>query len=94
VELEEQALRLLTCDGAAAMGWDSHSGVLAPGRRADLVGVDVATTAATAYRDLMTVGVGRQVLTVLAGVRRSRRVDGDSPWPDPDDPDEADDVDG
>ena len=89
VELEEQALRLLTCDGAAAMGWDAHSGVLAPGRRADLVGVDVTTTADAAYRDLMTVGVGRQVLTVLAGVRRARRADGDSPWPDLDD-----DVDG
>ena len=94
VELEEQALRLLTCDGAAAMGWDAHSGVLAPGRRADLVGVDVATTADTAYRDLMTVGVGRQVLTVLAGVCRSRRTDGDSPWPDLDDPDGQDGADG
>lgn len=81
VELEEQAVRLLTCDGAAAMGWASHSGVMAPGRRADLVAVDVPTTAATAYRDLTTVGVGRQVLTVLGGVRRSRRPDGDTPWP-------------
>ena len=89
VELDEQAVRLLTCDGAAAMGWGAHSGVLAPGRRADLVGVDLVTTAATAYRDLMTIGVGRQVLTVLAGVRRSRRADGDSPWPDLDDLDEA-----
>jgi cytosine/adenosine deaminase-related metal-dependent hydrolase len=82
VELEEQALRLLTCDGAAAMGWAAHSGVLAPGRRADLVVVDIATTAETAYRDVMLTGVGRQVLTVLAGVRRSRRADGDAPWPE------------
>lgn len=85
VELEEQAVRLVTCDGAAAMGWASRSGVLAPGRRADLVGVDVATTASAAYRDLMHRGVGRQVLTVLAGVRRSWRGDGDSPWPELDD---------
>ncbi|CAN5912524.1 amidohydrolase family protein [soil metagenome] len=85
VELEEQAVRLITCDGAAAMCWASHSGVLTPGRRADLVGVDVATTSATAYRDLMHHGVGRQVLTVLAGVRRSRRADGDTAWPELDD---------
>jgi cytosine/adenosine deaminase-related metal-dependent hydrolase len=85
VELEEQAVRLLTCDGAAAMGWAAHSGVLAPGRRADLVAVDVPTTASTAYRDLVTAGIGRQVLTVLAGVRRSRRPDGDAPWPPLDD---------
>lgn len=89
VELEEQAVRLLTCDGARAMGWEAHSGVLAPGRRADLVGVDVGTTAATAYRDLMTTGVGRQVLTVVAGVRRSRRPSGDSPWPALDEPGET-----
>lgn len=88
VELEQQAVRLVTCDGAAAMGWSASSGVLAPGRRADLVGVDVATTAATAYRDLITDGVGRQVLTVLAGVRRSRRPSGDSPWPELDDQDD------
>jgi cytosine/adenosine deaminase-related metal-dependent hydrolase len=85
VELEEQAVRLMTCDGATAMGWASHSGVLAPGRRADLVGVDVPTTAATAYRDLMQGGVGRQVVTVLAGARRSWRSDGDNPWPELDD---------
>lgn len=85
VELEEQAVRLLTCDGAAALGWEGHSGVLAPGRRADLVGIDVSTTAATAYRDLLTRGVGRQVLTVVAGVRRSWRSGGDAPWPALDD---------
>ena len=86
VELEEQAVRLLTCDGAAALGWAGHSGVLAVGRRADLVGVDVATTAVAAYRDLLTRGVGRQVLTVVAGVRRSWRAGGDVPWPPLEDP--------
>lgn len=85
VELEEQAVRLVTCDGAAALGWADHSGVLAPGRRADMVGVDIPTTAATAYRDLLTSGIGRQVLTVVAGVRRSRRASGDTPWPALDD---------
>jgi hypothetical protein len=59
--------------------------VLAPGRRADVVGVDVATTADAAYRDLLTRGVGRQVLTVLAGVRQSWRPSGDVPWPPLDD---------
>jgi cytosine/adenosine deaminase-related metal-dependent hydrolase len=81
VELEEQAVRLLTVEGADAMGWAAHSGVLAVGRRADMVGVDVVTTAATAYRDLVTRGVGRQVLTVLGGVRRAMRASGDTPWP-------------
>ncbi|HEX6255739.1 MAG TPA: amidohydrolase family protein [Euzebyales bacterium] len=90
VELEEHAVRLLTCDGARAMGWSTHSGVLVPGRRADLVGVDLATTGAAAYRDLITSGVGRQVLTVVAGVRRSRRGDGDSAWPELDDFEETD----
>lgn len=90
VELEEQAVRLLTCDGAAAMGWADHSGVLAVGRRADMVGVDVATTAATAYGDLLTGGVGRQMLTVSAGVRRSWRADGDAPWPALDVPEHVD----
>jgi cytosine/adenosine deaminase-related metal-dependent hydrolase len=94
VELEEQAIRLLTCDGAAAMGWAGHSGVLAPGRRADMAGVDVATTAATAYRDLLTRGVGRQVFTVVAGVRRSWRASGDTPWPRLDDDEPAEVVDG
>ena len=94
VELEEQALRLLTCDGAAALGWAAHSGVLAPGRRADLVGVDVATTADAAYRDLLTRGVGRQVLTVLTGTRQSWRPSGDVPWPPLEDDGHAEVVDG
>jgi cytosine/adenosine deaminase-related metal-dependent hydrolase len=94
VELEEQAVRLLTCDGAAALRWADHSGVLAPGRRADMVGVDIPTTAATAYRDLLARGVGRQVLTVVAGVRRSWRASGDTPWPALDDPEHAEVHDG
>jgi cytosine/adenosine deaminase-related metal-dependent hydrolase len=94
VELEEQAIRLLTCDGAAAMGWAGHSGVLAPGRRADMAAIDVATTATTAYRDLLTRGIGRQVLTVVAGVRRSWRASGDAPWPRLDDGEQAEVVDG
>jgi len=94
VELEQQAVRLLTCDGAAALRWADHSGVLAPGRRADMVGVDVATTAEAAYRDLLTRGVGRQVLTVVAGVRRSWRSSGDAPWPALDDLEHAEVRDG
>lgn len=94
VELEEQAVRLLTCDGASALGWADHSGVLAVGRRADIVGIDVpTTTAATAYTDLMTRGTGRQMLTVVAGVRRSWRADGDAPWPALDDPERPHDDD-
>ena len=80
VPLEEQAIRLITVDGAAAMGWGAHSGVIARGRRADLVGVEVPTTPATVYSDLIAKGAGRQVLTVLAGVRTARRPDADSPW--------------
>jgi cytosine/adenosine deaminase-related metal-dependent hydrolase len=94
VEVDEEAVRLVTCDGAAALGWSAHSGMLTPGRRADLVGVDVATTAASAYRDLVTRGVGRQVLTVLAGVRRSWRSGGDAPWPPLEDPEHDEVVDG
>lgn len=81
VELPEQAVRLITVDGAAAMGWGEHSGVIAPGRRANLVGVQVATTPATVYSDLIAQGAGRQVLTVLGGVRRARRDNVDAPWP-------------
>jgi aminodeoxyfutalosine deaminase len=83
VELAEQAVRLVTVDGAAAMGWGDRAGVIAPGRRADLVGVQVPTTPATVYSDLVAKGAGRQVLTVLGGVRRSRRADADTPWPAP-----------
>lgn len=81
VELEEQAVRLVTVDGASAMGWGTRAGVIAPGRRADLVGVQVPTTPATVYSDLVAKGPGRAVLTVLGGVRRSRRADADMPWP-------------
>lgn len=81
VTLEEQAIRLATVEGARAMGWGDRAGVLEPGRRADLVGVAVDTAPATAYRDLVERGPGRQVLTVLGGVRRARREDPDVPWP-------------
>lgn len=83
--LEEQAIRLITVDGAAAMGWGEQAGVLAAGRRADLVGVALATTPDRVYADLLGAGQGRQVLTVAAGVRRSRRDDPDEPWPPIDD---------
>jgi aminodeoxyfutalosine deaminase len=82
ITLEEQAIRLATVDGARAMGWGGHAGVLEPGRRADLVGVEIATRPESAYRDLVEHGPGRQVLTVLAGVRRSRRASADEPWPE------------
>ncbi len=82
VPLEEQAVRLATVDGARALGWGDHAGVLEPGRRADLVAVDVATTVDRVYRDLVEQGPGRQVLTVLAGVRRARRPSAADPWPE------------
>ncbi|MGI8873830.1 MAG: amidohydrolase family protein [Egibacteraceae bacterium] len=79
--LEQQALRLVTVDGARAMGWDGHAGVLAAGRQADLVGIELATTAHDAEATVVTDGSGRQVLTVVAGVRRARREHADEPWP-------------
>ena len=82
VSLEEQAVRLATVDGARTLGWGSAAGVLEPGRRADLVGVAVATTVERVYADLVAHGPGRQVLTVLEGVRRARRADPDEPWPE------------
>lgn len=80
VPMAEQAIRLATVDGAAAMGWDAHSGVIARGRRADLVGVQVSTTPDGVYNDVIAHGAGRQVLTVLAGVQTARRDDADTPW--------------
>jgi hypothetical protein len=59
-----------------------------------MVGVDVATTAVAAYRDLLTRGVGRQVLTVVAGIRRSWRSSGDTPWPALEDAEQAEVRDG
>lgn len=83
--LAEQAVRLLTVDGAAALGWDG-AGVLAPGRRADLVAVATPASPDTVYADVLAKGAGRQVLTLVAGVARARRDDPDTPWPalDPD----------
>lgn len=82
IGLEEQALRLATCDGARALGLGARAGVLEPGRDADLLGVELATTPATAYSDLIAGGAGRQVLTVVAGVRKSRRDGAGTPWPE------------
>lgn len=78
--LAEQAVRLLTVDGAAAMGWPA-AGVLEPGRRADLVAVAVDATVDSVYDDLLDKGRGRQVLTVVAGVVRARRDDPAAAWP-------------
>jgi cytosine/adenosine deaminase-related metal-dependent hydrolase len=81
VPLEEAAVRLATVDGARALGLGDVAGVLAPGRRADLLGVAIDTDPDSVYVDLIRRGIGRQVLTVLGGVRRSRRDDPDQPWP-------------
>lgn len=81
IPLEEAAVRLATVDGARALGLGDVAGVLAPGRRADMVGVAIQTDPDTVYADLIRRGVGRQVLTVLAGLRKSRRADADRPWP-------------
>ncbi|HEY8339574.1 MAG TPA: amidohydrolase family protein [Egibacteraceae bacterium] len=81
IPLAEQAVRLATVDGAAALGWGDRAGVLEPGRRADLVGVEIATTAERVYHDLVEQGPGRQVLTVLGGVRKARRASAAEPWP-------------
>ena len=85
VPLTEAAVRLATTDGARALGWGASCGALEPGRRADLVGIAVATTAEHAYRDLIAQGAGRQVLTVIGGVRKARRDSADHAWPDIDD---------
>lgn len=84
VDLDEQALRLATCAGAAALGWGATSGCLEAGRRADLVALAVTTTPAQVHRDVLRAGLGRQLFTVLAGVRATRRADADEPWPDVD----------
>ena len=85
VPLAEAAIRLATVDGARALGVGDRCGVLEAGRRADLVGVELATTAESVYRDLVTKGAGRQVLTVLGGVRKARRDSAEQSWPPIDD---------
>lgn len=77
----ERALWGVTVDGAAALGWGDQAGALVPGRRADFVVVAVDATPATAYAQVLARGAGRQVLTVLGGVRVARRGSADSPWP-------------
>lgn len=81
ITLEEAAVRLLTVDGARAMGWAGQSGILEPGRRADFVVLDLDTTVDAVYRDVVEQGSGRQVLTVLGGLRKARRGSADEPWP-------------
>lgn len=85
VALAEAAIRLATVDGARALGVGDRRGVLEAGRRADLVGVELATSTDSVYRDLVASGPGRQVLTVLAGVRKARRDSADQAWPAIDD---------
>ena len=82
--LAEAAMRLATVDGARALGWGDRCGVIETGRRADLVAVEVDTTTESVFRDLID-AAGRQVLTVLGGVRKARRDSADDPWPDLDD---------
>lgn len=78
----EQAVALVTDEGARVLGLGEDAGVLAPGRRADLVVVDVAAGPDDVYDALLADGPGRQTLTLLAGVRRARRASGDEPWPE------------
>lgn len=81
IPLEEAALRLATVDGARTLGWGDRAGLLEPGRRADFVVVDVATTADAVWRDVIEQGPGRLVLTAVGGVRKARRPDAGTPWP-------------
>ena len=85
VALAEAAIRLATVDGARALGVGDRCGVLEAGRRADLVGVELATSTDSVYRDLIARGPDRQVLTVLAGVRKARRDSAEQAWPAIDD---------
>ena len=85
VPLEEAAVRLITADGARALGWGARCGVLEPGRRADLVAVELPTNTADVFRDLVHSGAGRQVFTLVGGVRKARRDSAEIPWPDLDD---------
>lgn len=82
IPLAEQAIRLATVDGARAMGWGAHAGLLEVGRRADLVGVEIDTSAQRVYTDLVERGSGRQVMTVVGGVRKARRASAEEPWPE------------
>ena len=87
--LAEAALRLVTTDGAAAMGWQERAGALEVGRRADLTAVEVDADPDRVADAVIDHGAGRQVLTVVGGVRRARRDRADVPWPQHD-PREAD----
>lgn len=82
IPLAEQAIRLATAEGARAMGWGRHAGLLQAGRRADLVGIEIDTSAERVYTDLVERGPGRQVMTVVGGIRKARRASADVPWPE------------
>lgn len=78
--LAAAALGLVTGAGADRLGWGDAAGVLAPGRRADLVAVE-DRGAATGQPAAVLAAAGRQVLTVVAGVQRARRASADRAWP-------------
>lgn len=76
----EAALGLVTAAGARRLGWGHTAGVLAPGRRADLVAVE-APRAGSGEADAVLAAAGRQVLTLVGGVQRARRRSADVDWP-------------
>lgn len=78
--LADTALALVTGLGAAQLDWGATAGVLAPGRRADLVALEDAG-AATGRPEAVLAAAGRQVLTVIGGVQRARRPGADTEWP-------------
>lgn len=85
VSIAEAAIRLATVDGARALGWGGVAGVLEAGRRADLTAVELETTPEAVFGDLVDRGAGRQVLTVVEGVRKARRRSAEDAWPPLDD---------
>lgn len=76
----EAALGLVTAAGADRLGWGETAGVLAPGRRADLVAVE-DPAAAGGEPEAVLAAAGRQVLTLVGGVQRARRRSADVAWP-------------
>jgi len=72
VGLEEKAVRLLTLEGAATMGWQDRIGSLEPGKMADLALVAVHA-GDDPYRALIEEGAGRVSATYLAGDRVAAR---------------------
>lgn len=76
----EAALGLVTAAGARWLGWGETAGVLAPGRRADLVAV-ADPAAGSGEPEAVLAAAGRQVLTLVGGVQRARRRSADVDWP-------------